>query len=182
MTESAFTRKLIAALRKTEALRDAWIVKHNDATTGGVPDFSVTVGRHTEWFEVKLHPNRPTKLQAWTLEKIGAGGHVVTLGKYGNWTGLDGMCDVYHHSSTIFDRLVERIAAMFAADNLNQMFKEFAAIKPETAGRYSDLVEGCAEHNIPLVKGHCPKCFHSDGKPFILDMQSRVLLPRKGCR
>lgn len=39
------------------------------------------------------------------------------------------------------------------------------------------LVEGCAEHKIPLVDGRCDKCRDSAGNTFVLDMQSKVLLP-----
>ena len=33
----------------------------------------------------------------------------------------------------------------------------------------------CIEHNLPLNNGVCPKCRDSNGRPFVLDMQSYYL-------
>ncbi len=71
MTERAFTAKLLRALRFHAALKSAVVWKINDRTTGGIPDIliSTSEGRTTFW-EVKLYPNRPTKLQAYYLNKL----------------------------------------------------------------------------------------------------------------
>lgn len=74
MTESQFTHKLLRALKQHPRLQDAWIQKHSDRVNAGIPDFSITRGRTTIWAEVKMWPNKPTKLQAWTLRCIGEGG------------------------------------------------------------------------------------------------------------
>lgn len=79
MTESQFTQKLLRALKQHPALREAWIQKHNDRTSAGIPDFSVTRNRVTVWYEVKMWPNRPTKLQAWTLRRLKDGGALIIV-------------------------------------------------------------------------------------------------------
>jgi len=71
MKESAFTSKLLHALRAHSALREAVIWKLNDRFTRGIPDFVVVTseGRAT-WWEVKIHPNYPTKIQAYFLNRL----------------------------------------------------------------------------------------------------------------
>jgi hypothetical protein len=39
------------------------------------------------------------------------------------------------------------------------------------------MIEGCAEHRLPLFDGRCPECRDANGNPFVLNMQSKVLLP-----
>lgn len=87
MTEGEFSRKLLKALRTHPALQEAYIVKHANWVAGGVPDFSVSIGKHTEWFELKIHPNKPTRLQAYYLKRLGAGGHLVTIAS--EWIELE---------------------------------------------------------------------------------------------
>lgn len=70
MTESAFTSKLLKALRAHPALRDAVIWKLNDRTTKGIPDVCIVLRGVTTWFELKVWPNRPTKIQWHYLEKL----------------------------------------------------------------------------------------------------------------
>lgn len=80
MTESAFTSKLLKALRSHVMLRDAVIWKLNDRTTSGIPDFVVTTreGR-TTWWEVKVAPNDLTKIQRYYLAKLRFSWSVVLL-------------------------------------------------------------------------------------------------------
>lgn len=71
MTESAFTRKLLRALRGHAALRGAVIWKLNDRTTGGIPDILVQESEgHTTFWEVKIAPNGCTKLQKYYLDRL----------------------------------------------------------------------------------------------------------------
>ena len=79
MLERDFQRKLLSALKKHPALGGAVIFKHNDYMTAGVPDVSITLNGATTWFELKVHPNTPTKLQAHFLEKLKPRSMVVTL-------------------------------------------------------------------------------------------------------
>src|ERR1700745_3874595 len=44
----------------------------------------------------------------------------------------------------------------------------------------SHYVEGCADHKIALINGRCPQCRDKNGEPFILDMQSKILLETCG--
>jgi len=90
MLEGEFSRKLLAALRKHPALAEAVIIRHVNQFQAGVPDFSISIGKHTEFFELKIHPNRPTKLQTYYLKRLGAGGHLVTVDKKLIWAALDG--------------------------------------------------------------------------------------------
>jgi hypothetical protein len=71
LKEAMFTAKLLRVLRAHAALRDAVIWKLNDRTTRGIPDFVVTTqeGR-TTWWEVKMYPNYPTKIQAYFLNRL----------------------------------------------------------------------------------------------------------------
>jgi len=85
MTESAFTSRLLKALRSHAALRDAVIFKHADRFSAGVPDFSVTVGCRTTWWEVKVKPHVCTKLQSWYLAKLGACAFVIKTSNDGQW-------------------------------------------------------------------------------------------------
>ena len=89
MLEGEFSRKLLAALRKHPALAKAVIWKHSDRFTSAILDFSVSIGPRTHWFELKIHPNRPTKLQAYYLKRLGKGGHLVTVEKDLVWVMLD---------------------------------------------------------------------------------------------
>jgi hypothetical protein len=56
VTESQFTGRLLIALR--QALPGGEVIKHSDRYSTGIPDFSVSYGGRTEWFEVKLANNR----------------------------------------------------------------------------------------------------------------------------
>jgi hypothetical protein len=70
MTESDYTRQLIRALR--QRLPKAVTFKHADMFTMGVPDFSTTLSRCTNWFECKL-------IDARQVEKLHplVGAHVI---------------------------------------------------------------------------------------------------------
>jgi len=106
MTESFFTRKLLKALRSHPALLDAVIWKHNDASTGGIPDFSVSIGKITMWGEVKRYPNKPTKLQWNSIGRLGSGCLLITDHR----NGLIGLWQPTKAAATFnFDDLVEEI-------------------------------------------------------------------------
>jgi len=51
--------------------------------TRGIPDFSVSLGRTTLWFEVKVWMNKPTKIQAYFLKRLGAGGFLIVADAFG---------------------------------------------------------------------------------------------------
>lgn len=107
MTENAFTRKLLRALRSHAALRDAYIAKHNDISTGGIPDFSVSIGAKTIWAEVKRYPNKPTKLQWATILKLDVGCLLITDHR----NGSIGLWQASKPATVVsFDELVEEIA------------------------------------------------------------------------
>jgi hypothetical protein len=83
MLEGAFNRKLKRALETHPAMKDCLVLKHNDATTGGIPDFSISNGYHTIWIEVKMQDNNLSKLQMYTLKKLRFAGQVVYASKNG---------------------------------------------------------------------------------------------------
>ena len=56
LSESTFTQRLLRSMRIRMPF--AVVLKHNDAVTGGIPDFSVPLNGKTSWFEVKLMSNR----------------------------------------------------------------------------------------------------------------------------
>jgi hypothetical protein len=78
MTESAFTRKLLKDLRARLVPRGAVLYKHNDFYTAGVPDFTITIGGRTTWWEIKVAPNTPTKLQQHFLDRLAPVAFIIT--------------------------------------------------------------------------------------------------------
>jgi|SRR5208282_1013397 len=88
MLEGEFSRKLLAALRKHPALAKAVIWKHNDASTKGIPDFSISIGRITFWFEVKMEGNSCTKLQGYNLQRLRDGGCLIVASANGHSSHL----------------------------------------------------------------------------------------------
>ena len=71
MNESGFTRQLMPKLRAVvEKQLGGVVFKHNDFYTAGVPDLTITLGRATTWFEIKVAPNTATKLQMYYLSKL----------------------------------------------------------------------------------------------------------------
>src|SRR6266705_795601 len=95
MTESDYTRQVIRALR--QRLPHGVTFKHADLFTMGVPDFTVTVKRCTNWLEGKklgpetvtdgfviLRPARHVPAVQWeTLRRLGRG-HLVIYTDYGH--------------------------------------------------------------------------------------------------
>jgi hypothetical protein len=107
-------KKLRPALLEIFGKR-AVIIKHNQYYGAGIPDFTVTIGKHTEWFEVKVFPNEPTKLQAHMLEALGAAGHLITVTKDLREVCLDGRGRV---------DLAGNDAAVWLACEIEAMFHE----------------------------------------------------------
>jgi hypothetical protein len=107
MLESKFTGKLLKALRRHPRLAGAVIWKHNDWSTAGIPDFSITHNQQTTWFEVKIFPNTPTKLQRHYLNLLGLSAFVITYGG-DNAVGFERVNGYY--TEMTFKELVEQIA------------------------------------------------------------------------
>lgn len=111
MTEGEFNRKLKAALEKR---LQSWVVlKHNDRSTKGIPDFSVSQGSMTLWIECKMEPEMPTKIQSYYLRKLHYGGAVVCASSDGRNVAFQAP---YYHGPVkfiSFETLIEEIAAWF---------------------------------------------------------------------
>ena len=103
--EGTFTSKLISKLRKQPALRRAVIIKHANPFHRGVPDFSVTIGRRTWWYEVKRWGEVPTKIQSWHLERMA--GEVIAIAPAGNGAIITPIGAL---GFLLIDELVEEIA------------------------------------------------------------------------
>ena len=88
MQESKFTQKLMKALRAHPQLHSAVIFKHNDRSTRGIPDFSISIGVRTLWFEVKVNPNQLTKIQNYFIAKLNLGASVIYSSPSGQWAAL----------------------------------------------------------------------------------------------
>jgi VRR-NUC domain len=84
MTEAKFTAKLLKALRAHPALDEAVIWKFNDRVSAGIPDFAIVIGRRTLWVEVKIHPNKLSKIQKYYLDQIKEGGVTIYASTSGN--------------------------------------------------------------------------------------------------
>lgn len=70
MLEGEFNRKLKKALEGRLPRKDYVVLKHNDISTGGIPDFSISNGLRTLWVEVKMKGNFCTPLQMNTLMRF----------------------------------------------------------------------------------------------------------------
>jgi hypothetical protein len=79
MNESRFTAKLLKDLRTHPRLGGCVIFKLNDRMTKGIPDFCVINKKHTEWFEVKIAPNKTSEIQKYFVENIKPAAAVVTV-------------------------------------------------------------------------------------------------------
>jgi len=74
--EAQFQAKLLKALRRHPALK-TWkemIWKVSDRFGGGRPDLQIFTGE-TNYFELKVWPERPTKIQYFFLKKFGNRGY-----------------------------------------------------------------------------------------------------------
>jgi hypothetical protein len=111
MRESYFQAKLLRALRKHPVLHGAFITKHNDAWTAGLPDISVAPANTLAvfYFELKVYPNIPTKLQFHTAKRLGNRAHFLSVEKDGSfWVD-------YKEKYDDFEDLVERVVRMCVA-------------------------------------------------------------------
>jgi len=88
LQESKFTQKLLKALRSHPQLHSAVIFKHNDRSTRGIPDFSISIGVRTLWFEVKVNPNKLTKIQNYFIAKLNLGASVIYSSPSGQWAAI----------------------------------------------------------------------------------------------
>lgn len=84
MIESDILRDLLKYLRENvEGKKRGVILKHADAFTAGIPDFSVTWKRKTSWYEVKHTYSSDTisgtDLQWLTARRLSQAGHCYYL-------------------------------------------------------------------------------------------------------
>lgn len=68
MTEAALTRKFLK--RWAERYPMAVIFKHNDRTTSGIPDATITLEGSTLWLECKREDTPVTALQKLTMRRL----------------------------------------------------------------------------------------------------------------
>lgn len=109
MTESQWTSRLLQKLRKHPDLANAVVWKHANPYAKGIPDFSVTIGPRTHWYEVKLQGNRVTEIQQYYLDRIGAqGAFVIVVAKDGRGATVQPLVALGYMS---VNELVEEIAA-----------------------------------------------------------------------
>jgi hypothetical protein len=100
--ETQIVRDFLPKLRRK--IPEATIFKHNDYYTSGIPDFSVTVQDLTTWFEVKVFPNSPTKLQAFFLQRLKPRSYLITFDKHGLIATID---EVTYTFSQLIERVVD---------------------------------------------------------------------------
>lgn len=79
MSESQWTARLLNKLRKHPSLAQAVVWKHMNMYSRGIPDFSVTIGARTHWYEVKLQTNKLTEIQQYYVDRIGPQGAFVIV-------------------------------------------------------------------------------------------------------
>ena len=110
MLEGQFTRELIKRLRAHSGLRAAYIVKHANQFTAGVPDFRVSIGLRTLFVEVKRKGNNPTKIQWHTIRKLAAGCIVIWFkGREGFIRDGSGACSDWLSMNAICDEIARRV-------------------------------------------------------------------------
>jgi hypothetical protein len=103
MLERDFQRRLLSALRAHEALREAQIWKVGDRFNAGRPDIQIFRSSVTYYFELKVMPNKPTKLQEYYLWHLRPVAWLVTALDAKNYQISDSY-DVY-----TFDQIVTEI-------------------------------------------------------------------------
>src|SRR6266568_7287577 len=82
MTEGHYwSSKLRPALLRERALKDWTLWKHCDRFTAGILDFSLSLGKHTEWYELKIEPRKEEPLQKYNRKRIGVGAHLIIVQK-----------------------------------------------------------------------------------------------------
>jgi hypothetical protein len=83
MKEGDFTSLLLRTLKAHPSLQGAVIFKHSDFYTMGVPDFTITIRGRTTWWEVKVHPNKPTKIQQFYIDALKPVSYVIVAKEHG---------------------------------------------------------------------------------------------------
>lgn len=76
-----WSEKLRPALLRERSLKDWVLWKHCDRFSAGILDFSLSLGKHTEWYELKIEPRQETALQKFYRKRIGDGAHLITVRK-----------------------------------------------------------------------------------------------------
>jgi hypothetical protein len=97
MKEGTYWReKLRPALLREPALKNWILWKHCDMYTRAIPDFSLSFEKTTIWFELKIWPNGPTKMQAYYIKRLRRGGTLITVDKdlKRAWMQTGAYCDV----------------------------------------------------------------------------------------
>ena len=74
MTESQLTRNVMAMLRKEYA--KGFFYKSCDRFTAGIPDILGCINGRFIAIELKISPNKPTRLQKHIIDKIHASGGI----------------------------------------------------------------------------------------------------------
>lgn len=106
MLEGEFNRKLKKAL--VAALPSCVVLKHNDMTTGGIPDFSISNGLRTIWIECKIRGNVCTPLQMNTLMRLREAAYEIIADRNGKAAVLYSKKNSVRYW-LLFDQLVEEI-------------------------------------------------------------------------
>jgi hypothetical protein len=91
------TRKLLKRLRII--MSDATIFKLNDYYSSGIPDFIITINSLSTWFEIKVHPNKPTQLQAYYLERLKPRAFLITFSNDGKFASINDFTTIYQWGS-----------------------------------------------------------------------------------
>ena len=73
------------------ALRDWLVWKHCDRYTEGILDVSISRGKITLWFELKILPRPTTSVQANTLKKLGEGAYLIKVAKDLKCAAIEGV-------------------------------------------------------------------------------------------
>ena len=83
MIEGGFQGKLLKALREHPVLKRGVIWKISDRSTRGIPDVLINVNGETTFLEIKVWPEKQTKIQKYFFKRLQPHAHLVSFGASG---------------------------------------------------------------------------------------------------
>ena len=108
-TESEWTSHLLTKLRVAAVMKEAVVYKHNDWSTKGIPDFSISLAGHTSWWEVKRVGKFPTKIQYHYLKLLAPAAFVLTFNDETSTVMIERIRDANPVKVIRYDQLVQTV-------------------------------------------------------------------------
>lgn len=110
MTEGEYWSKHLRPALLKESQLEPWVLwKHCDRFTDGILDFSLSLGKHTEWYELKIYPREETAKQKYYRLKIGDGAHLIVINANLCSYSFDGVSEFFDYPRRTVRSLSARI-------------------------------------------------------------------------